>query len=161
MSPSKRIQEGTWFAVPLRSGGFVPGLAARTSAKPGIILAYFFGPPLDKVPTLDQVDRLRAHAASRVLLVGDLGLIQGRWPIIGAARDWHREEWPFPFFVRKDELSRRAWRVRYSDTDAGKVVAEDPIDYGSTLERDALMGAGAAEVVLSKLAELPTSAVTN
>jgi hypothetical protein len=76
----RKVTEGTWFAIPLRSGGFA-----------------------------------------------------------------------IPQFVRKDELSRRAWIVQYSDENPSIVELEIPTDYDTDLERDGLYGAGAVEIVLTKL----------
>ena len=143
-------REGTWFAVPLRQGGFAVGLVARATAKGKVILCYFFGPCRAAIPALDEVERLTPSDAIRAIRVGDLGLIRGKWPIIGHAASWTRSDWPMPTFVRRDPLSRRAWRVYHSDTDPNLVDREELEQYESTLEDDALYGAGAAELVLAK-----------
>lgn len=145
------IDEGTWFAVPLRSKGFAVGVVARTSPGGGIVLAYFFGKKWDRPPTLGEIKGLHPEEALRVLRVGDLGLIDRTWPVLGRDPDWRRGEWPVPPFARKDDLSRRAWRVHYSDRDANLVESETPISYDTNVERDAVLGAGAAEIVLTKL----------
>jgi hypothetical protein len=57
-----------------------------------------------------------------------------------------------PAFVRSDELGGRAWTVRYADDDPNKVLGEDPVAFGtSKLDRDSVFGAGAVELVLTKL----------
>ena len=145
------IREGTWFAVPLRTKGFAVGVVARTTAPGGIVLAYFFPAVWDTPPGIDEVEALPPRMAVRVLRVGDLGLTDGTWQIIGIDPGWRREDWSVPKFVRRDELSRRAWIVEYSDTDANIVVSESPADDGTGLERDAVLGAGAAEIVMTKL----------
>lgn len=58
-----------------------------------------------------------------------------------------------PGFVRKDELSGKAWKVQYSDTDPGKLDREEPAPYESVLLRDAVYGSGAVELVLTKMLE--------
>jgi hypothetical protein len=144
--------EGTCFAVPLRTGGFAVGLVARASSDGPHVLAYFFGPKRDHVPTMAEVGELRAQAAAKVARTGDLHLLDGRWPVIGRLRDFHREDWPFPKFLRADEITRRAWAVEYADGDPGRAIAQTPIAFGTAgLERDASLGAGAAELVLTKL----------
>lgn len=106
------------------------------------------------MPTLDEIDRLEPHEAITVMRVGYLGLLDGSWPIIGDSPGWEREKWPIPAFIRKDDLSRTAWRVTYSDDDPSAVVAEERIPYDSTgLERDSLAGDKAAEVHLTQLIE--------
>jgi hypothetical protein len=144
-------REGTWFAVPLRQGGFAVGLVARATAKGKVVLCYFFGPRHRAVPLLGELGPLKPSDAIRVVRVGDLSLIRGEWPIIGQTALWKRSDWPMPPFVRRSELSGKAWRVHHSDTDPNLIDREEPEPYDSTLETDALFGAGAAELVLTKL----------
>ncbi|WP_437484567.1 Imm26 family immunity protein [Sorangium sp. So ce1014] len=150
------VDEGTWFAVPLRSRGFAIGVVARTSSGGGVVLSYFFGDVWEQPPPLKDVKRLRSESAVRILRVGDLGLIDETWPVIGRDPDWQRSEWKVPEFLRRDELSRKAWKVAYSDCDANVVVSEVRTAYEETgLERDAVLGAGAAEIVLTRLLAAP------
>ena len=144
-------REGTMFGVPLRQGGFAVGLVARATAKGKVILCYFFGPSRSVVPVLAEVELLKPSDAIRVVRVGDLSLIRGQWPIIGQAKSWNRSEWPMPTFVRHDSLSRKAWRVYHSDIDPNLIDREEPEQYENTFEDDGLYGAGAAELVLTKL----------
>lgn len=146
--------EGTWFAIPLRTNGFAVGLAARATTNGPHILAYFFGPKRESIPSWDELPRLSASSAVKVARISDLHLIDGRWPIIGHSPNFRREAWPFPRFLRSDEMSRRAAIVQYSEDDPGCAIANEHIEFGtSTLERDALLGAGAVELVLTKLLE--------
>ena len=142
--------EGTWFAVPLRHGGFAVGVVARATIKGKVILCYFYGQRRAVVPALGEVERLKPNDAIRVIRVGDLGLICGEWPIIGQAASWKRSDWPMPVFVRRSPLSRKAWRVYHSDSDPNLIDREEPEPYESTLEDDGVFGAGAAELVLTK-----------
>lgn len=145
-------EEGTWFAVPLRTGGYGIGLIARAAKKGAVLLGYFFGPRRDAVPPLDEVSSMRPEEAICVFRFGDLGLINEEWSIIGRPSMWDRRCWPMPYFVRSDELSGRAWSVEYADDDPNEVVSEKLITSGSyDLERDAVLGAGAVELVLTKL----------
>jgi hypothetical protein len=143
--------EGTWFAVPLRQGGFAVGVVARTTVKGKIILCYFFGPRHVTVPALGEVERLRPGGAIRIVRVGDLSLIRGEWPIIGQSVSWERSEWPMPPFVRRSDLSRKAWRVQYSDNDPNAIEHEEPEHFETKLETDSVLGSGAAEIMLTKL----------
>jgi len=56
-----------------------------------------------------------------------------------------------PVFVRRDELSQKAGRVYYSDTDPTRVRRIEPEPYESALPPDTLWGARAAEIHLTKL----------
>lgn len=143
-------REGTWFCVPLQQGGFAVGLVARATAKGKVILCYFFGPLRTAVPVLAEVEQLKPSDAMRVFRVGDLGLIRGEWPIIGQITSWKRSDWPMPPFVRRDPLSRKAWRVYHSDTDPNLIDREESEPYESTLEVEGLSGSAAAEIKLTK-----------
>lgn len=146
-------KEGTWFAVPLRQGGYAVGLVARHVPVEGkIALAYFFGPKRQTIPSVEELDGLTPNMAIKAVRVGDLGLVEGSWPIIGDPPNWQRERWPIPAFVRKDDLGRVAWRVEYDYDDPNRVISEQRVPYETTgYERDALCGAGAAEIVVSRM----------
>lgn len=145
-------KEGTWIAVPLRNhAGYGVGRIARHSMN-GCILVYLFGPRRLTIPTLDEVEDLDPAAAIRVARMGDLGIIQGEWPIIGNSIKWSREQWPIPRFVRRDELGKVAWLVEYSDDNPLEIVSEKRIPYSTTsYQRDSLLGSGAAEIVMTRL----------
>ena len=143
--------EGTWFAVPLRNGGFGVGVVARASRKGRVILAYFFGPQREAPPSLSELEHLTPNKAISVIRVGDLGLIDGSWPIIGNLKNWERTSWPMPVFIRRDPLSRKAWKVYYSDTDPNLPLSEVRTSYEDTsLQTDSMYGAGAAEDELAE-----------
>ena len=145
-------REGTWFAVPLRRGGFGVGVVARATATGKVILCYFFGPRLDSLLTLAEVEVLKPGQAVRAMRVGDLALIRGEWPVIGHSRIWKRSEWQGPSFIRREELSGWICRVYYSDSDPSVVLREERLlAEDSRTERDALFGSGAAEIVLTEL----------
>jgi hypothetical protein len=103
-------------------------------------------------PALQRViERMVSACAALRIRFGDLGLINGSWPILGKIANWNRAEWPLPEFVRRDPLSNKAWLVRRSDTDPGKIVFERPIDFDSPLENDSVSGYGAVEIKPTKL----------
>jgi hypothetical protein len=140
--------EGDVFAVPLRKGGFAHGVVARVAPGGKVLFGYFFGPKTD-VPGKD----LTLHPADSLLKVrfGDLGLINGEWPVVGKVEDWDRGDWPMPEFVRRDPLSGRAWKVRYMDGDPSAVEVERPTDAECDGPTDSLSGYGAVEIRLTKL----------
>ncbi|MES2742725.1 MAG: immunity 26/phosphotriesterase HocA family protein [Pseudomonadota bacterium] len=145
-------REGSWFAVPLKSGGYATGVVARTAPAGRIILAYMFGPLLAQVPPLDQVEQLRPGDALRRLRTGDLGLVNGSWPVIGHAQSWSRTDWPMPSFIRRAEQLQLAWRATYSEADPGKLEREESVPYDTGgLESDSLYGYGATELLMTKL----------
>ena len=145
-------REGTWFAIPLRDGGFGVGVAARVSRRGGV-LGYFFGPRRLTVPSLAEVEGLTSDQAILVELFGDLGLIQGRWPIIGRAPSWDRQRWPMPVFGRFEDLTGRAFRVEYDEDNLPAIVREVPASREEVerLPKDGVSGAGFLEKVLTKL----------
>ncbi|MBH5391829.1 immunity 26/phosphotriesterase HocA family protein [Bradyrhizobium diversitatis] len=145
-------EEGSVFAMPLRNGGFARGVVGRSTHVGRVLLGYFFGPRLETSASA-TLDHLHADQAVARIRFGDLGLIEGRWVIIGKVPNWDRSDWPIPDFVRRDPISKRAWLVRYSDSDPVKSVSEPLLDYDDLqgLDGDGLFGAGAAEIRISKL----------
>lgn len=143
-------EEGDWFAVPLRNGGFALGVVARTNPD-GVLLGYFFGSKYAKVPDLGEVKQFRSSDAVMVRRFGHLGLKQGKWPILGRLTDWNRREWSMPGFVRYEELTGRSYRVFYDDNDPNKLVREEQVqpDEPEQGAKDGLLGAGAVEKVLT------------
>lgn len=154
MKSRNAYREGSWFAVTLRDeeGGYALGRIGRVSPGGGIALGYFFGPRQTTPPELGEVAALRSTDAIAVWIFGTLNLDKGKWPIMGSTLPWRREEWKIPDFIRREPISERIWRVVYDEDDPNCVVDElrmltdDP-----TLDRDALSGAGAVEIMLTKL----------
>jgi immunity protein 26 of polymorphic toxin system len=142
--------DGSIFLVPLRNGGYVRGVVARGASRGRVLLGYFFGPRIESPKSAVLDDLEPAHAALR-LRFGDLGLINGEWAIVGNVPNWVPAEWPMPEFVTRDPLSKRAWVVRYADSDPRQVVSECPTDFDSHLPEDSLAGYGAAEIILTKV----------
>ncbi|MDH2341284.1 immunity 26/phosphotriesterase HocA family protein [Bradyrhizobium sp. SSUT18] len=149
-------EEGSVFAMPLRNGGFARGVVARSPRRGKVLLGYFFGPRLE-TPGSATFDDLRPDLAVARIRFGDLGLIEGRWLIIGKVANWDRRDWSMPDFVRRDPISRKARLVRYADDDPLRSVSELLPDYDDlqVLESDGLFGAGAAETKISKLLAPP------
>ena len=143
--------EGSVILVPLRNGGFARGVVARATKKGKGLFGYFFGPRLasPKDATLDGLDPDKAILRLRF---GDLGLINGEWPVLGEVPNWDRAEWPMPDFVRRDPLGVLKPRlVRYSDDDPNHIEAEYIIDDDAGMPTDSASGYGAVEIKLTKL----------
>src|SRR5260221_8716321 len=102
--------EGDWFAVPLREGGFGVGLVARANPG-GVLLGYFFGPKRAGVPVLGELTGLKVTDAVLVRKFGHLGLVQGKWPIVGHFDCWNRRGWPRPVFISSQEVTGRGFSV--------------------------------------------------
>jgi Immunity protein 26 len=152
--PEPTYREGDWFAVPLRGGGFAAGIIARAMPrKEGVLLGYFFGPRRDRVPTLDELSALSASDAAFVERFGDLGILDGTWPLVGHADKWDRDAWPTPAFGRLEELTGRAFKVIYDDADPNRVIREERIDPSelASMPKDGLSGAGAVERILTRV----------
>jgi hypothetical protein len=144
--------EGSWFALALRNGGFAAGLVARATKRGRVILCYFFG-PFEAAPTLADVAKLKAGEAAYVALVGDLYLIDGKWPVLGSLSEWQRADWPIPLFVRREPFTERIWLVHRADDNPNKRVREELLDSPplDALREDRIHGSGAVETVLTKL----------
>ena len=147
--------ESSVFIVPLPDRGYARGVVARTTSKGKILLGYFFGP---RLPSNKEVALNDLHPDKSILCVrfGDLGLINGEWLVVGTVPNWKRSEWSMPDFVRRDELSKKAWLVRYSDNDPSQIDEEYPTDFDSELGRDSVSGYGAVELKLAKLLSNPS-----
>jgi hypothetical protein len=143
--------EGSVFLVPLRSGGYVHGVVARAASHGRVLLGYFFGPRLESADSVVPADLDPENAILRVRF-GDLGLLNGEWPIVGQVQKWNRAQWPMPDFVRRDPLGKMKARiVRYSDDDPNRIEDEHPVDGDLGIEADSLHGYGAIEIRLTNL----------
>jgi hypothetical protein len=147
-----KYREGDWFAVPLRDGGFGVGVIARANPK-AVLLGYFFGPRRSEVPSLDDVAVLKPGDAVLVRKFGHLGIVEGKWPLLGRLDDWDRRDWPTPVFVRYEELTGRSFRVFCDDDNPNRVLREEQVAPGEAEQapKDGLMGAGFAEGALTRL----------
>ncbi len=132
--------EGSAFFVPLPDGGSARGVVARMAPKGKILLGYFFGPRLDQGAD-PALEHLNAKDAILCVRFGDLGLIDGHWPILGNLPVWKRSEWPMPDFVRRDPLGRlKPKLVKYADDDPGQPTSEHPIDDDAELAAELDVG---------------------
>ena len=152
-------REGDWFAVPLRDGGWAVGRVARMPPPPkrGIhLLGYFFGPRRDRVPALEEVASLAPEGAVSVEMFSDLGLVEGRWPVIGGSRDeWasDRDRWPMPAFGYHYDNLGRFYRREYPDDPRQPMLRQVRIsaEEYALLPRDGFAFHGAVEIRLTRL----------
>ena len=143
-------REGTWFGVPLRTGGYGLGIVARLKGD-GVAFGYFFGPRRDSVPSVTEVENLSKDKTVLKIQFGDLGLLNGEWPVIGQHKNFTRSNWPLPPFIRVDEISGKAWKEVYSDS--LEMISDDPCDplLAKNFPKSVLAGYGAVEKRLTRL----------
>jgi hypothetical protein len=154
----KRIRlpypEGTWFAVPLRTNGFAVGVLARVAGN-GPAFGYFFGPKRSHVPELKEVQDLTAKDTILQGMFGDLGLLNGSWPVLGRSETWRRDDWPLPPLVRVDPDGSTAFMSFYSDDlILDREETCDP-SCATHFPEDGLWGYGAVEKRLTRLVGEP------
>jgi hypothetical protein len=144
-------QEGDWFAVPLGDGSYAVGLVARMDRKGGV-LGYFFGPRREQPPAKADIMHLTHADAVWISHFGDLGLLEGLWPIIGRVGPWNRADWPMPVFGAISVDGRYAWRAKY-DENTLEIVSYNKVhpDKVRGLPEDGSSGAGSVEILLTKL----------
>lgn len=152
--PKRRIpyREGDCFVVPLRDGRSAVGVVARIDGKGGAI-GYFFGPACAKIPSAEALVRLAPKDAVLVANFGDLGLLRGRWKVVGQIEPWQRDEWPLPLFVRRDVINGTPRKVVYREPDFHAEVELLPCseEEAKRLPEDGVMGSGFVEIRLTKL----------
>jgi hypothetical protein len=156
MGGKKRIvvefREGTCFLVPLRAGGCARGVVARLDRE-GRMFAYFFGPKLSGASEA-SFDDLRRQTPVLVGLCGDLGIVDGEWPIVQTLSQWDRVEWPMPPLFRVDDTSGEAWLSHY-DEETLDFITQDPAEAGDEdkFPEDLMMGYGSVAIRLTRLLE--------
>ena len=150
----RNYNEGDWFAVPLRNGGYAVGLIARMDGEGGI-LGYFFGPKHSNLPSAQETYSLSTKDAVLVRRFGDPGILRGEWPIIWHSNSWNREEWPQPAFGRITMDQTKATFIEYNKDNISKAIREVPISVEDArkLPDDGMSSNGAIEIRLTKLLE--------
>lgn len=152
--------EGSVFVLPLEGGGYARGVVARATKKGRVLFGYFFGP---RLRSEDQAsfDELVAHKAIMCLRFGDLGLINGEWPVLGALPGWDRNAWPMPRFVNRGIAGHgKSYLVEYSDTDPNLEIGRWIIDDNPELPANSLSGYGAVSIKLDKALQSPQPSVS-
>jgi hypothetical protein len=152
-----RYNEGQWFAVPLVGGGYVLGIIVRGTYKTKGGLGYFFAPRYAEVPDGRETQGKAPSDAILKAWFGDLGIIEGRWPLVNSVSEFDRSDWPVPTFRRLDPINPSVgWLVEYDDDING--LLEAPVRESvhaaqelSDLPKDGVFGARALEVALTRL----------
>lgn len=141
---------GTWFAVPLRSGGFARGIVARSSGK-GTVFGYFFGQKLDLLGNMSDLESLSPSDSILIGQFGDRGLVRGEWEVLGEADNWDPSIWPLPNFSRIDEAEGTALKITLSEQ--LRHVSEEPCEPAvlTNLPEDSVMGQGYVEHLLTSM----------
>lgn len=152
-----KYNEGQWFAVPLRDGGYALGIIVRGSYRTRGGLGYFFGPKYEDVPKWTETYAKNKDNPILICHFGDLGIIRGQWPLIQSSAPFNRNDWPVPLFHRVLPLPEgKAVIVEYRQESSG---LEAPIrekittntDEIRNLPEDGLFGSGAVEILLTKM----------
>ena len=151
----KRItyKEGDIFGIPLdQDKGFGVVLVARCHKSHGGVLGYFLGPAKKNFPTLSDYLTVKAKDSILIGIFGDLYIIQGKWKYIGSLPDWNKKDWPMPIFGRYNEVDDEAFLIEYDDEDPNNEIREVKCSRKEIegLPEDRLMGAGAAEIHLTR-----------
>ena len=152
-----RYDEGQWFAVTLRGGGYALGIIVRGRYRTKGGLGYFFGPVYAEIPLDVDTERLEPSDAIYIGWFGDLHIIEGKWPLVGEiSPSFERSHWPIPTFARVDLLNPEIGiLVEYDQEDPGdQSSARNTLCRSSQLvglPEDVLSGPGAIEIELTKL----------
>lgn len=148
-------EEGDLFGVPLEDWGFGVGLIARR--KPGRgnheMFAYFWGHRFPEPPKPYDLLDITPRTAIAEWKFGDLGIIEGHWPILGTLPGFRREEWPLPTFgfVMPKSPSGTAYLRIYDDTDPAILLEEQLVNaaVAERFPRDGTAGDKALEYKLT------------
>jgi hypothetical protein len=152
-----KYEEGQWFAVPLRNGGFALGIIVRGNFKTKGVLGYFFGPKYEEIPTGEETISKNKDNALLIGRFGDLGIIEGEWSLIQNGKPFNREEWPVPLFHRvlpfpEGKAVIVEYRQDYSGSESPMKETVVPLtDEVTELPDAGLYGSGAVEITLTKL----------
>lgn len=136
MKATLRYPESTVFAVPLGLQTFAAGVVVRRAPRSTMIFGYFIGPTLNAIPTLEQILPLSLTKVVFQCRFGDLGLLEGHWPVVGRIHPWNREDWPMPLFYRDeyvllrppDSIATRLFLIKRSDDNSAKVEWEQRVN---------------------------------
>jgi len=151
-----RVPEGTVIAIPIESKGWVLGVYARIKKGRGRLspFGYFFGKVFEAPPGPDVIPTLYAKDAILQSKFGDLGLVEGRWPIIGTITPWVREDWPMPEFMISAPKYGMPFdqRIVYDENDPSRELSREILAPGTLDLPDAgLPGSSALEFKLSAI----------
>lgn len=141
---------GDWFAIPLGDGSFLPARVARWDGR-NTIAAYLFAPAVTAPPPLSMLQGVTAAGAFSYIILSDLGLRRGEWPVIGGAGDFVGRDWPIGEFERVIDVPGREAvheAVRYADDNPNHALSVRRLSHAEwdRLPIDGLSGYQAAVV---------------
>jgi hypothetical protein len=100
-----------------------------------MLLGYFFEPPLVGPPTIDDTRNLTARDAFYITRFGDLGIIEGQWPVVSDDGIWARDDWPVPTFGRIVDIGQGwACAITYDESELEKTTGEVRISREQALQ---------------------------
>ena len=108
-----KYSEGDVVCVPVTNGGFATGLIGRKGTN-GTLLMYFFGPRRPDQATIHDVN-ICPRDACAVWRTSDVGIVDGRWSIIGVFSGFSRLDWPMPPYLRTCPITERKTVVYFRD----------------------------------------------
>ncbi len=150
-------KEGTVVAIPTEPSGWVLGIYVRTKKgrSASAPFGYFFGRVYKDIPSASEITELRPEHSILQCKFGDLGLVEGRWKIIGSIEPWDRTNWPMPplmipadpkQFLNYDQL------VRYDEDNPSRELFRESHPAGTLrLPLAAMPGSTALERKLSDI----------
>jgi hypothetical protein len=150
------VPEGTVVAIPVEPKGWVLGVYARVKkgrGSGGVPFGYFFGKVFDQLPDKSVIESLKAKDAILQSKFGDLGLIQGRWKIIGECKPWIRIDWPVPdMMYASDEIFPYDQLIRYDENNMSHEIFRENFPPGSlNLPKASMPGSRALEIIISMI----------
>ena len=152
MSDRQEYSEGDFFAVPLKTGGFAIGLALCLGIKHDVV-ARFFGPVRDSLPSLDELKNLREINSAHIEHFLDDGLRDGSWEVIGQYPEWDAYDWPIPKFgwlERSPSNSEgQAFEVELDENLRASRQKKVSIEHFNTLPYEVLVGSKDVEITLA------------
>jgi hypothetical protein len=107
---------------------------------------------MNRVPKADELAGKSPKGAALVARCGDLGLINGEWPIVGSTT-WRPEQWKMPKFRRTEPIFGTTFMVTYAEDDPNREVDARVVSPAlvAGLAEDSLFGSGAVEIRLTNL----------
>ncbi len=116
---------------------------------------YFFGKVHHELPKQSELSQLKPEESVLQCKFGDLGLIEGKWHIIGIIRPWIREDWPMPALMipaDKDNFLYFDQLIQYDENFPSKELYRERHPPGSlNLPLAAMPGSTALEWDLSDI----------
>ena len=114
----------------MQDGGYCIGVVARASGQ-GNLLGYFYDTRYATVPTQKEWPQFDPQKAFLKLRLSDEGLLRGVWPVLGVVEGWKKEEWPVPYYIRRNTFKGESFTETFFDKDLGRIGAGEcvPFEY--------------------------------